>query len=64
MDELQRVLEWQAREFAGGVLGQPQSATLDRSAEADVRMWLGGQERMFSCDRRPADLSTGQEITG
>ncbi len=52
MDELQRVLEWQVREFASGVLGQPQSAALDRSAETDVRVGLGGQERMFSCDRR------------
>ena len=52
MDELQRVLERQVRELAGGVLGQPQSSALDRSAEPDVRVGLGGQERMFSCDRR------------
>ena len=49
MDELQRVLERQVRELAGGVLGQPEGSALDRSAEADVSMGLGGQERMFAC---------------
>ena len=48
MHELQRVLEWQVWKFAGGVLSQPQSSALDRSAEADVRVRLDGQERMFS----------------
>ena len=51
MDELQRVLERQVRELASGVLGQPQCSALDRSAEADVSVGLGGQERMFAYSR-------------
>ncbi len=46
MHELQRVLERQVRKLASSVLGQPQRSALDRSAEADVRVGLGGQERM------------------
>ena len=48
MHELQRVLERQVRELAGGVLGQPYGSTLDCSAEADVRVGLGGHERTCS----------------
>jgi hypothetical protein len=48
MHELQRVLERQVRELAGGVLGHPEGSALDCSAEADVRVGLGGHERMFS----------------
>ena len=48
MHELQRVLERQVRELASGVLGQPESSALDCSAEADVSVGLGGQERMFA----------------
>jgi hypothetical protein len=47
MDELQRILERQVREFASGVLGHPQRPTLDRSAEADLSVRLRSQERMF-----------------
>jgi len=48
MHKLQRVLERQIRELAGGVLGQPQRPALDRTAEADVRVWLRGHEHMFA----------------
>jgi hypothetical protein len=48
MDELQSILERQVRQLAGGVLGEPECATLDRAAEADVSVGLGGQERMFA----------------
>jgi hypothetical protein len=48
MDELQNILEREIRQLASRVLGQPESAALDRSAEADVRVGLGGHERMFS----------------
>jgi hypothetical protein len=52
MDELQRVLERQVRELAGGVLGQPEGSALDSAAEADVSMRLCGHyEHMFSLDR-------------
>jgi hypothetical protein len=33
MHELERVLEREVRELAGGVLGQPQRPALDRSAK-------------------------------
>ena len=48
MDELKRIPKGQVRELAGGVLGQPQRSALDRSAEGDVGVRLGGQERMFA----------------
>jgi hypothetical protein len=56
VDELPRILEQQVRKLAGRVLSQPQSTTLDRSAEADVSVGLGGHEHMFSSsrDRSPA----------
>ena len=47
MDEL-GVLEREGRELAGRVLGEPQCAALDRSAEANVRVRLGGQETYVS----------------
>lgn len=46
MHELERVLERQVRELAGGV--QPERSALDRPAEAEVGMLLRGHERMFS----------------
>jgi hypothetical protein len=54
MDELQEVFERQVREFASGVLGQPQNSALDRSAKADVSVGLGGHERMFAESGRTA----------
>jgi hypothetical protein len=48
MDELQRIMKLQVRQLAGRILGQPERSTLDRSAEADVSVRLGGQERMFA----------------
>ena len=48
MHELQRVPERQVRELASGVLSQPEGATLDRSAEADLSVRLAGHERMFA----------------
>lgn len=51
MDELQRVLKRQVRELASSVLSQPQRPSLARSAEADVRVGLGGHERMFPRSR-------------
>jgi hypothetical protein len=48
MHEPQRVLERQVRELAGRVLGEPKRSALDRSAEANMRVRLGGQERMFA----------------
>ena len=46
--ELERILEWKVGELPSRVLGKPQRAALDRSAEAGVRVRLGGQERMFA----------------
>src|SRR5688572_32844729 len=40
MHELQRVLERQVREFAGGVLCHPQSSALNRSPEANMSVRL------------------------
>src|SRR5262249_44535353 len=48
VDELERVLEREVRQLAGGVLCQPQRAALDRPAEADLGVRLRGHERMFS----------------
>ena len=48
VDELERVLERQIREFASSVLSQPESSALDGTTEADVRVRLRGQERMFA----------------
>ena len=48
MHELQRVLERQVRKLASRVLGQPQRSALDGYAEANVRVRLSGQERMFA----------------
>jgi hypothetical protein len=47
VDELESVLEWKVRELARSVLGHPERATLDRSAEASVSVSLCGHERMF-----------------
>jgi hypothetical protein len=47
MDELQEIFERNVRQLAGGVLGHPQGTSLDRPAEADVRVRLGSHERMF-----------------
>ena len=49
VDELQEVFKRQVWELASRVLSQPECSALDRSAGANVRVWLGGQERMFSC---------------
>jgi hypothetical protein len=46
-DELESVLERQVRQLAGRVLGHPQCATLDRTAEADVGICFRRHERMF-----------------
>ena len=54
MHELQCALERQVRELAGGVLGKPECPALDRPAEADVRVRLGGRERMFFMQARLA----------
>jgi hypothetical protein len=48
VDESQRVLEREVRQLSRGILGSPECATLNRTAEADVSVRLGGQERMFS----------------
>jgi hypothetical protein len=48
VDELERVLEREVRELARSILGEPERSALDRSAEADVRVGLGGQDRMFT----------------
>jgi hypothetical protein len=45
---LERVLEREVGELAGGVLGHPQCAALDGAAEADVGVGLRRQERMFA----------------
>ena len=50
MHELQRVLERQVRELASGVLSQPECSALDRSAEADVSVGLGGHKNVCSHD--------------
>jgi hypothetical protein len=55
VDELQEILERKIRELASGVLSEPQSLSLDCSAEADVRMGPCGQERMFACLFCPVD---------
>jgi hypothetical protein len=47
MHELQGVLERQVREFASRVLRKPQRPSFDCSAKTNVRVGLGGQERMF-----------------
>ena len=62
VDELERVLERQVRELASCVLGEPECTALDRSAEADVRVRLGGHERMFSFDA-PAFQARGSPRT-
>jgi hypothetical protein len=43
---MERVLERQVRELASCVLGHPQSSTLDRSAEADMRHGLSGHKQL------------------
>jgi hypothetical protein len=48
MDKLQRVWEREVRELASGILGEPEGSAFYRSAEADVSVRLGGQERMFA----------------
>jgi len=48
MDELERILEREVRKVAGGVFSSPQRSALDRSAEADAGVRLGGHERMFA----------------
>ena len=48
VDELESILEGEARQLAGGVLSHPESAALDRSAEAHAGAGFGGHERMFS----------------
>jgi hypothetical protein len=42
-----RVFERQVRELASGVLGRPESASLDGYPEADLGVGLGRPERMF-----------------
>jgi hypothetical protein len=48
MHELQRILERQVRELASGVFSEPECSALDCTAEANVGVGLGGQERMFT----------------
>jgi len=48
MDELEGILERQARKLPSGILGHPQCSTLDRSAEADVGMGFRCHEQMFA----------------
>jgi hypothetical protein len=48
VDELEGVIEREVRELACCVLGEPECATLDRSAEANVSVRLSGHERMFA----------------
>jgi hypothetical protein len=48
MDELKQVFQREIRKLASGILGKPQRTALDCPTKADVRVWLGGQERMFS----------------
>jgi len=43
---LQRILEREVRQLACGVLGHPEGAALDRSAEADVSAGFRGHERL------------------
>jgi hypothetical protein len=58
MNELVRVLEREIRQLPCSVLGRPESTTLDRSAETDVRVSLRGHERMFAPRR------TGLPVAG
>jgi hypothetical protein len=46
MDQLQKILERQVREFTGGILGHPECSTLDGAAEPNLRVGLGDHERM------------------
>ena len=48
MDELQEIFKRQIRELASRILRQPECSAFNRSTEADLRVGLGGQERMFS----------------
>jgi hypothetical protein len=47
VDELQSVLERELRHLAGGVLGGPERAAFDSSAEASIGVTLRSHERMF-----------------
>ena len=60
VNSLERVLEREVREFASGVLGMPEGAALDRAAEADLSVGLGGNEHMFS---RPASAYFVSRVT-
>jgi Zn-dependent protease len=51
MHELEGVLEWKVQKLTSGVLGHPECAALDRSAEAGVCVSFGGHERMFALAR-------------
>jgi hypothetical protein len=62
MHELQQNLERQVRKLARGVLGQPQRAALDRSAEAVLSVRLRGHERMFPCARECCELVRRQDL--
>jgi hypothetical protein len=54
VDELEGIFEPEVRKFAGRILGHPESSALDRTAEADVCVRLGGEERTFACCSSPS----------
>jgi hypothetical protein len=47
LDELEGILERELRKLTSRIFGHPEGSALDRSAEADVRVRLRRQERMF-----------------
>src|SRR5262245_33620132 len=51
MHELKGIVQREVRELASRVLGEPEGPTLDRTAEADLRVGLRCHERMFPCVR-------------
>jgi hypothetical protein len=45
---LEQVFEWEVRQLAGGVLGQPARSALDHATEANVGMCFRSHEHMFA----------------
>jgi hypothetical protein len=50
VDELEQVLKRQVRELASSILSEPERSALNRLTKPDLRVRLGGQERMFAAD--------------
>ena len=48
MHKLEEIFEREIGQFASRIFSQPERPTLDSSTETDLRVGLGGQERMFA----------------